>query len=83
MINIHPIFVVVVDVKCSSMYACTYFFFHVWKILFEGIMTYHGVSLPTEMSAMLQGLFEEFSWDEIAMDATDLRSDRKYPNKHE
>jgi hypothetical protein len=31
----------------------------------------------------LQGSYEEFSWDEIAMDAIDLRSDPKYPNKHE
>jgi hypothetical protein len=42
-------------------------------------MESYGVScLPC-----LQGSFEEFSSDEIAMDATDLRSDPKYPNKHE
>jgi hypothetical protein len=39
-------------VKCSSMYARTYIFFHVWKIVFEGIMKSYGLSLPTEMSVM-------------------------------
>jgi hypothetical protein len=61
---------------------------HTSFFMFEKLclkVSWHLMECPYQLKCLpcLQGLYEEFSWDEIAMDEIDLRSDRKYPSKYE